>query len=179
MRFTINLATKTYINHLLVNRAIWGTVIMLLLLLVWNSNRLLTATGTLNRLKADIAGYEVQLNARPAGVPEVEYARMQNSIRFYNGIINRKTSDWLGLLDKLEQVTPQGIALSSLAVDPKNKEIKLEGMAKSFTDVRAYLDSLEESKFFNDSRLISHQDTATSEKANGVKFAIICRMVLQ
>jgi len=178
MRFTINLATKTYINHRLVNGIIYGTSLMLLMLLAWNVQRLFTAIGERDRLKADISKYEEKLNQLPSGVSAQEFQNMQSNIRFYNSIIVRKTADWIGLLDKMEKVTPAGIALTSFAPDPKTAEIKIEGEAKSFASVRSYLERLEESKFFRDIQLLSHQENA-AEKNRGVKFTISFQAVTQ
>lgn len=179
MRFTINLATRTYINHRLVNRIFAITSAILLLMLVWNARNIFTGLGEINRLKADISKYESQLSARPDGVSDQDYARMQSNIRFYNGIINRKTSDWIGLLDQLEKVTPEGIALTSFAPDPKTKEIKIEGEARTFSKVRNYLEKLEESKAFRNVQLQSHQETATTDKGRIVKFAVSFQAVTQ
>lgn len=179
MRFTINLATKNYINHRMVNGAIYGTGLILLVLLAWNVQRLFTATGEKDRLKADISKYEDKLNQLPSGVSAQEFQNMQSNIRFYNNIIAKKTTDWIGLLDKMEKVTPPGIALTSFAPDPKTAEIKIEGEAKTFAAVRSYLERLEESKLFRDIQLLSHQDNTATEKNKGVKFAISFLAVTQ
>ncbi len=179
MRFTINLATKTYINHRLVNRVFIITSVTLLLMLVWNARSIYTGMGDINRLKADISKYESQLSARPDGVSEQDYARMQGNIRFYNSIINRKTSDWVGLLDQMEKVTPEGIALTSFVPDPKSKEIKIEGEARTFAKVRSYIEKLEESKAFRNIQLQSHQEASAADKGKTVKFAVSFQAVAQ
>jgi len=120
MRFTINLATRTYINHRLVN-SIFAIVV----------------------------------------------------------IISRKTSDWIGLLDQLEKATPEGIALTSFAPDSKNGEIKIEGETRTFAKVRTYLEKLEESKAFRNVQLLSHQETAATDKGRIVKFAVSFQAVTQ
>ncbi len=179
MRFTINLATRTYINHRLVNRIFTITSVILVLVLVWSARGIFTGLGEINRLKADISKYESQLSARPDGVSEQDYARMQDNIRFYNNIINRKTSDWIGLLDQLEKATPDGIALTSFVPDPKSREIKIEGEARTFAKVRSYIEKLEESKAFRNIQLQSHQEAAATDKGRTVKFAVSFQAVNQ
>jgi type IV pilus assembly protein PilN len=179
MRFTINLATKTYINHRAVNGVILASASILLLLLFWNAQRAITAVGERDKLKAEIEAYEAKLNSLPAGVSDAEFRNMQSNIRFYNGIIEKRSADWLGLLGKLEKATPAGIALTVLTPEPKTGEIKIEGEAKSFDGVRNYLEKLEESKSFRDIQILSHQNSLVGEKSSGVKFAISLQAVQQ
>lgn len=176
MRFTINLATKTYLDTRLVNRVSAVCLSLLLALLAWSVSRASWNAGELRRINADIAGYEGRLNSRPAGVSEQDYNSQLATIRFYNGIIARKTYDWLGLLDRLEGVTPDGIAISTLAPEEKSDGLKITGWARSFTQVRAYLEKLEDSKAFADVLLISHRDVTVSERSHGVEFTISCRV---
>lgn len=179
MRFTINLATRTYLDHRKVNLVIGGIIGLLLVLLVWNLFRFSSNFGELSRLKADIASMEGRLNSRPAGVSEAEYKRLLSSITFYNGIITQKTTNWLGLLEQLEIVTPEGVSLSSLVPEGENGEMKIEGRAKSFAKVRTYLENLEDAAAFTQILLISHRDIAVGEKERGVQFSISCRAVIK
>jgi len=177
MRFTLNLATRTYLDHRLINQVLISAIIVLLALLALNISRLSSNMGELDRLTSEIAAFEARLNKRPAGISEKEVSRQQSSIRFYNGIIEHKTFDWLGLLDQLERATPEGISISSLAPEKKSGEFKIEGLAKSFSQVRSYLDRLEESHAFQDILLLSNSPFTQGEKNRGVQFSISCRSV--
>lgn len=179
MRFTLNLATRTYLDQRLINRVLIGSVLLLLALLGWNVSRLSTNMGEQDRLLSEISGFEERMNRRPAGVSEKEFSLQQASIRFYNDIIERKTFDWLELLNQLEYATPEGIALSSLEPDKKSGEFKIEGLANSFSHVRAYLDRLEDSRAFRNILLLSHSPLTLGEKSRGVQFRITCRSVLK
>jgi len=178
MRFTINLATRTYLDHRLINRVIIVSMLILTALSAWKIVSFCWNLGELDRLRSDIASLEKRLSGRQAGVSEKEYNRQLATIRFYNGIIERKSSDWLALLDKLENATPEGIALVSLAPDKKTDAIQIEGLARNFDHVRLYLDRLEDSKAFSHILLLSHGDIAvTAKKNNGVKFAISFQVI--
>lgn len=179
MRFTINLATRTHLDYRLVNRAGYALLALLLLLLVWNFSRAAWDIGELRRLKSDITSYENRLNSRPSGVSEKEYTSLLAGIKFYNEIIGRKSFNWLGLLDRVESATPEGISLSLLAPDRKTGEIKIEGHAKGFSQVRSYLEKLEDSKLFASILLLSHADIAVGDKARGVHFTISCKAASQ
>ena len=179
MRFTLNLATKTYLDQRLVNRVAVGGLMLLLALLAWNVSRFARNMGQLDRLAAENASFESRLNSRPAGVSEKDYNLLLASISFYNGVIERKAFNWLALLDQLENSTPEGIALSSFAPEKNSGEFKIEGRAKSFAQVSSYLEKLEDSKDFKNILLLSHSDVSIGEKSRGVQFTLSCRAVMK
>lgn len=187
MRFTINLATRTYLDHRLVNRCIVAFILVLTALSVWKVMSFSWNLGELERLHSSIASLEKRLSGRQAGVSEKEYNRQVATIRFFNGIIERKSHNWLTLLDQLENATPEGIALASLAPDTKTGTIKIEARTRNFDHVRAYLERLEDSKAFSEILLLSHRDiavgdkdiTAGGRKIRGVEFSISLRPVKQ
>jgi type IV pilus assembly protein PilN len=180
MRFTINLATRTYLDHRLINRVMIASILLLTALSAWKVVSFCWNLGELERLKGDIASLEGRLSRHQAGVSEKEYNRQLTTIRFFNGIIEHKSNNWLSFLEQLENATPEGIALASLAPDPKTGMIKIEGRARNFDHVRLYLDRLYDSKAFSDILLLSHGDIAVGEKkTSGVKFVISLRPVKQ
>lgn len=175
MRFSINLATRSYIDQRLVRRGVIALIALLVLLAGWNVTRLASNLGELRRLKAEIATFEEKLNSRPAGVSESDFNRQLAAIAFYNGVIERKAYNWLGLLEQLENATPEGIALSGLTPDPKSGILRIEGRARSFAQVRTYIEKLEDSKSFSEIMLLSHGELQVGETTRGVLFAISCR----
>jgi type IV pilus assembly protein PilN len=179
MYFSINLATRTYLDRKLVNRIGYGICIALLAMLAWNISRAAWSYGELRRLRADIASYESRLTSRPNGVSEKDFTGLLVNIGFYNEIIRRKSFNWMGLLEQLENVTPEGIALSSLAPDTKKGEIKIEGRSKNFAQVKAYLDRLEDSKVFTSILLLSHSEVTVGERDKAVQFSISCKAAPQ
>ena len=104
---------------------------------------------------------------------------MLQNIRYFNGILEKKTYPWLGILEQLEKATPDGIALMSLTPDKKNGELVIEGRAKNFSIVRSYLDKLEDSQAFQNILLQSHNLIAVGEKVSGIQFKISCRAVIR
>lgn len=177
MRFTINLATRTYIDQHLIRRGVVVFMAVMAALTAWNVTRLSANFGELGRLKAEISAFEGQLNSRPAGVSESDFNRMLASIRFYNAVIERKRYNWLGLLEQVENATPDGIALSSLGPEKNKNTLKIEGRAKGFAQVRTFVEKLEDSKNFSEILLISHGDLQVGERGHGVQFSISCRKV--
>jgi len=179
MRFTINIATRTHIDRKVVDRAGYAVLALLLVLLAWNINSASWSLGELRRLQADNASYEQRLNSRPSGVTEKDLTRLLADIKYYNEIIGRKSYNWLDVLEQLEGATPEGIALTALVPDRKSQDLKIEGHARSFAQVRSYLEKLEDSKSYTSILLLSHSNITVGEKAKGVHFAISCKAAVQ
>lgn len=176
MRFSLNLATRTYIDKRLLNQACYGVIALLVVLLGWNITRASWNLGEQRRIDSEIQTLEGRISNKPGGVSDKDFAQQQAHIRFYNEVIDRKGRDWLKLLDQVESVTPDGISLSALSQGKKKDELNLEGRAKSFASVRHYLEKLEESREFTTVMLLSHQDLITGDKGRGVQFKISCKV---
>lgn len=177
MRFTINLATRTYLDHRLLNRIAYCAMAVLLVIAGWNVSRVSSNMGEQSRLKAEITAIQSRLGTRPSGISETEFSRQKVHIRFYNEIIERKSVNWLNLLDLFENATPEGISLSSLSQGKKREEWKLEGRARNFKSVQQYLEKLEAAKNFSNVLLLSHQNMTAGEKMRGVQFTISCKVL--
>lgn len=177
MRFTINLATRTYLDHRLLNRLGYGAIALLLVIAGWNVSRVSSNMGELSRLNTEIAAIQSRLGTKASGISETEISRQKTRIRFYNGIIERKSANWLNLLELFENATPEGISLSSLTQGKNREEWKLDGRARSFKTVQQYLEKLEASKNFSDVLLLSHQNMTAGEGVRGVQFTISCKVL--
>ena len=177
MRFTINLATRTHLDHRLLNKIAFSAIAVLLLITVWNVSRVLSHMSEQSRLNAEISAIQGKLGARPVGITEADFSRQKARIRFYNEIIERKSSDWIGLLDMIENATPNGLTLSSLSPVKKEDELKLAGSARSFKAVQQYLEKLESSENFSNVLLLSHTNMNADEKVSGVQFTISCKVI--
>jgi type IV pilus assembly protein PilN len=177
MRYTINLATRTYLDNRLFNRIAFGAIAVLSALTAWNVIDISSHMGEQSRLKSEIATIESKLATKPGDVSEAEFSRQKSRIRFYNDIIERKSINWLKKLELFENSTPEGISLSALAPGKNKEEWKLDGRARSFKMVQRYLETLEASKNFSNVLLLSHQNFTIGEKSRGVQFSISCKVV--
>lgn len=174
MRFTINLATRTYLNHRLINQTGAIIITFLVIALGWNIARISWNLGEQRRLASEVKTLEESLNIRPGGVSESDFNRQRARIRFFNEVIDRKGARWLNMLDVIESATPEGVALSLIAPGKKEGEWKLEGNARSFSVVRQYVERLEGAKAFSNVLLLSHRDITFGENGRGVQFSISC-----
>ena len=176
MRYTINLATRTYLDHRLLNRIGCAILALLVVIMGWNVIDVSSNMGELSRLDSEIIALESKIALKPGDVSEADFNRQKNRIRLYNEILDRKSVNWLNTLDHFESVTPEGIALSSLTPDKKNEAWRIDGRALSFNTLQHYVEKLEASKNFSHVLLLSHQSIAVGEKRLGVQFTISCKV---
>lgn len=177
MRFTINLATRTYLDHRLFNMLAFAVIAVLAIITMWNVSRVSSNMGEQRRLNSEIAAIQSRLGTGTRTVTEAAADRQRSRIRFYNEIIERKNVSWLGMLEMFEDVTPEGISLSSLSPGKKQEEWKLEGRARYFKTVQQYLEKLESCEDFTNVMLLSHQNLTSGDKVIGIQFSISCKVV--
>jgi Tfp pilus assembly protein PilN len=176
MRYSINLATRTYLDHGQLNRIAYGTIVLLLIALAWNISRFASNMGEQKRLDTEISSLQSKTSGKVTTAPESEVQKQKALIRFYNEIIVRKSTDWLAVFEKIEVATPEGVAVASLVPEKKNGDWKLDGRARSFKGVQAYLNKLETTGGITNIQLLSHQNIA-GEKTQGVQFLISCTVL--
>ena len=177
MRLTINLATKTYLNMRQLNLFIAGAFAILLILLLVNIENIANDFKELGQLHDRIADLEGKTRkVAGSAVPEKEYEDLLAKIKFANGVIEQKSFDWLTLLDRLEEVVPDGIAITAIEPAPREGDLKLVGIANGFANIRKLMENLESSKFFTEVYLVSQTDMQVSQTEKGTAFQIICKV---
>lgn len=176
MRLTINLATRIYINKRRLNFFIIAAFALMVLLLLVNVRNIATAFGNVQRLNHGIAILEGKTRkVASEAVPDKEYQAILARIKFANGLIEQKTFDWLSLLDKLENVVPDGITITSIEPSPKDEGLKLAGMAKNFGNLKKFMENLEDSQYFTDVYLVGQSDAQVTPDQKGIAFNITCK----
>ena len=175
MRFTIDLADGSRRGLMRMGRVTLAVTVFLSATLVWNGMRCASTLGEVKRVRQDIAELKKRAHGRPAPVSEPERSFLMAETAFFNDIIERRAFNWLGLLEQVEMATPEGIWLSSLAPDRKTGAVRVEGLARDFSSVRAYLEKLEDSGRFTDVLLVSQGKRTRGERAGGIRFSVTFR----
>jgi type IV pilus assembly protein PilN len=152
MQFRVNLATRQYINTRQLNLGIGILFILLVGLSLLAVRAVATNKGEIERVSGEIARLDKARGAVTA-VPEKEYQAILERIQFANRIIANKSYNWLLLLGRLEDVVPDNVVLTSIEPDPKGGSLKLTGTARNFSNLRRFMENLEESEFFTESYL--------------------------
>ena len=154
MRLTINLATRRYLNLRRLNAWLIVGGLIALALLVFEVRECAYTQGDLQRIRA------------------AQAARFA----FANALIRRKTVNWLRLLDCLEEVVPNGVALSQIEPDQRDQLLKVSGVARGFDNLRALLENMEQSRNFSEVYLLSQSETKVGLTQKGITFAVTCKV---
>ena len=185
MRLTINLATRRYVNLRQLNAVLAVCFAVLALLLVYLVREVATNQAEINRIKGQMAA----ASRGPAGAPPIPAAQMSEldaKIAFANTLIDRKTVNWVGLLDKLEQVVPAGVMVTQVEPAAQAGEgerekkgtqtIKLSGVALSFANLRALLETMERTPGFSDVLILNQGDFKVGASQRGYTFSVSCKV---
>lgn len=176
MRLTINLSTRTYINARQLNLVLLGCFLVLMGFLFMNVLGISSKVGEIARIKGEMDSHDRKSGTDRRPVADQDYQRIMAQIRFANEIINKKAYSWLSLIDRLEAVTPDGIAFSSIEPDPKKQSLKLTGSTLSFSRLRQLLENMEQTPDFSEIYLVSQNQTTVGEKQKGISFNITCQV---
>lgn len=176
MDFTINLATRTYVNTRKVKLVVAVIIVLLLLTLVGIIRELAYNHGEIKRLKSEITGFDEKISGNSKGVPAKEYEMLLAKIRIANTVINKKTVNWLHFLDQLEGATPEGVALLTVEPDSQKYTLRLTGAAKNFSVLRRYFETLEASSYFSNVFLENQAEIKVGENQKGASFTITCQV---
>jgi type IV pilus assembly protein PilN len=176
MRFKINLATKIYVHTKLLNFSTVAAILVLSAFLILATRYVTDNAAKTKRLTREIATLDSKFKASSKGVSEKDYHALLEKIAFANNVIEKKAYNWLELLDKLEQVVPEGVAISSIDPDPKSHELKLSGEARNFSNLRLFMEHLEDSPFFTDVYLTGEGETKQGEAKQGISFSLSCKV---
>lgn len=108
-------------------------------------------------------------------VSDADYAVFIADVKSVNSILYKRSYDWLALLANLEQLVPEGVALSSLEPADKGATLKLSASARNFSGVRKFIENLEGSKVFSDIYL-TEQSFIKVEGQKGINFSVTCKV---
>lgn len=178
MQIRTNLATKTYIDKRKLNNILLAAIAVLLLFSIVQIKIGVFNAGEISRLDAMESSMESKHKKKRIDFTENNYKKLTEDIKFANGIIERKSYDWVGLLNRLEAVVPDGLTLTSVEPNSKEKTLKLSGVSINFKTVQSLLDNLEESNFFHDIYLEKQDESKTIEGKKTLSFSISCKFAL-
>jgi type IV pilus assembly protein PilN len=179
MEFKINLATRVYLNTRLLALCVGAAVVILLSLLTVNCITVARNIAETKTLNSQLTVMDEKFSNAGKGVSEQQYRDLLVRINFANGIIEKKAYNWQLLLDKLELVVPDGVAVSTIMPDAKTGVLKLTGVARAFGNLRTFMERLEESEFFTDVYLVSHGETKLTDKSTAVNYDITCKVTIK
>jgi type IV pilus assembly protein PilN len=174
MKLTINLATRRYVNLRRLNAWLFGCMLLLGGLLLFQVREAAYNQAELSRIKEQSAASAKRSTAAP--VSQAQLKALSTKIRFANGLIEKKSVNWLKMLDYLEEVVPSGVALSQIEPNQREQLLKLAGVARTFADLRTLVENMEQSKNFSDVYLLSQSEAKVGLTQQGLQFTVSCKV---
>jgi type IV pilus assembly protein PilN len=176
MKLTTNLATRRYINLPQLNAILLAGFTLFLALALFKVWEIARNAAEISRIRSQNQG----LVTRSTGeqVSEGQLKLQRTRIQFANAAIDKKAMNWIGLLDRLEEVVPAGVTLTEIMPDMA-LPLKLTGVARSFANLRTLLENMESSKNFSEVYLLTQNDTKVGQTQEGLTFSITCKVTLQ
>jgi len=175
MKYSLNLATGTYLNHrrLYVTFSVLG--LFLLGLLVVNTMSVIRDSSRTRQLELrleELRGQKQGVNQQDE-IGSAALAKMAEKITVANELLVRDNYRWTSLLDQLEVHLAEGISIRDLQPDYKSGVLRLSGVAASITDLRNFIDNLSQSEVFTQVYLKEQRtETTKDDLPGGISFSI-------
>ena len=179
IRITLNLAMRTWYNRLLFKRGLLLSVLFLVMLTGIGGFMLINGSRELKHLKNEIKGLDEQMRVQLAGLSEKQLLQQWQRVEGINRILEqRRLQHWLRLLDDLEEVVPDGIAITRIDPDTKGQGLTLNGRSRGLADLELLLQNLGKTKRFAEPALVSHSMVSSAgQNSFLVQFVVTVRLV--
>jgi len=173
MNLQLNLATRYYVDFRKVNLSIAFIFSIVFFWFIADTYLLVTNYEEFQRL----SGYKTSMITTGPGekISDADYNRTLTSIKFTNTILEKRSYDWLTLLDNMESVVPNGVSLTGLVPDEKSSSIKLTGAARSIAAVRTLIEGMQSSQKFSEVFLTDHAILKGNDSVKGITFSVTCK----
>jgi len=180
MKLTLNLSSRTFVNR----RALYGIYTLLTvalgLLLVLSLVLFGRAQMQLRQARGHLAELEqAGGGARMHGVGSMSsaaYEKVLERIHFANEVLAQDNFSWTDLLNHLEEVVPEKVAVSGIHPDYKERSLRIVGVARGVSDLREFLDNLSDSPYFKEVYLLQQGRVERSAAAGaGISYSIVVR----
>lgn len=175
MKYSLNLATGTYINHRRLYLVVLVLGLFLLGLLIINTMSVIRDSHRIRQVELrleELRGQKLEVG-QEGEISGVALAEMAHRIEVANELLVRDNYRWTALLDQLETHLADGISIRGLQPDYKSGVLRLSGVAASVTDLRKFVDNLSRSEVFTHVYLKDQRTEKTKDDLEGgITFSI-------
>jgi type IV pilus assembly protein PilN len=183
MAFTLNLASRRYINRRLLSRC-YGLAVLVLLLgllaLLGNSWLRVSETSRYRRQLAELqkaAAREGTDKEKPPSAAEL--ARVEKQLTFARNILQQDRFRWTLLLSRLEELAIEGVRISTIQPDYQDGSLRLTALAWDDRKMRDFLDRLLTSEDFSNVFLLEQTRLEVKDANNRPRSALGFTVVLK
>jgi len=169
MKYSLNLATKTYVHHRRLFAILVALGLFLLGLLIINTMSVIRDSHRTRELELRLNEFRSQKQggSQQADISDAAMAQLAKRIEVANELLLRDNYRWTTLLNHLEAHLAEGISIRGLQPDYKTGVLKLSGVAASVTDLRHFIDNLTRSEVFTQIYLKDQRTEKTRDDLDG------------
>ena len=175
MKYSLNLATGTYVHHrrlfailVVLGLFLFGLLLINTVSVIRDSHR----TRQIELRLEEFRGHK-QGGNQQAEITDAAMAKLAKRIEEASELLVRDNYRWTALLDQLEAHLAEGISIRGLQPDYKTGVLKLSGVADSVTDLRHFIDNLTRSEVFTQVYLKEQRTEKTNDDLDGgISFSV-------
>lgn len=173
MKYSLNLATGTYVHHRRLFAILVALGLFLLGLLVINTLTVIRDSNRTRQIELRLDEFRGQKQGGKTEVSAAAMDRLAKRIEEASELLVRDNYRWTTLLDHLEAHLAEGISIRGLQPDYKTGVLKLSGVAASVTDLRHFIDNLTRSEVFTHVYLKEQRTEKTKDDLDGgISFSV-------
>lgn len=183
MKFTLNLASRRFVNNRALNHGFVAALCLLLIFGGWAVKTMIIDNATMQQDQLRLSEVEQQLQLLRGG-PEkpltvAERQVLEEEFAVVKSLQERDAFRWTELLDRMEKLLPKGVNLGGFKPDYKKKSLALTGSARSIKEMRVFLDRLLKNENFEQVYLNSHSRIKVMDYADKEREAIAFSIQLE
>ena len=176
MKYTINLARRSYVNKKALYLGYLLCGIILVVGLLYNASYYFKLRSQISTTESRLAELEKKvLASQGADIADYSAARYEKvlvQIKTANGILSRDSFRWTALLDQMEKVVPSNVKIKSISPDHEKKIVKISCLAKDLKDMKRFLDNLIKSGKYSDVLLLDQAVGKTDGPNTELQFSV-------
>jgi len=173
MKYTLNLATRSYVNRRTLYMSYAAIGALLLVIMLFGLMRFAALYSDISQTEVKIKTIESNIVKRSgtgaAEFDEASYRNLLAHIEEANSLLRRDSFRWTDLLNRLEKVVPWQVRILQINPNHDDRLVKISGQAKTLQSLKKLIDNLITSGHYTHVLL---ERQATDSKTDWINFSI-------
>lgn len=183
MKLNLNLASRRYVNKRALDQGFVAAFCLLLLFCGWSLFSLLQENAALRLQQDEVSEVAQQIQALRGG-PEktltpAQKLALEKEYAIVKELLDQDAFRWTSLLDKMENLVPEGVNFNGFRPDYNKKSLAISGRARDLKQMRKFLDQLIKDGGFEQVFLKSHSRLKVRDYADVERDAITFSVQLE
>ncbi|MEZ4598977.1 MAG: hypothetical protein R2940_04225 [Syntrophotaleaceae bacterium] len=183
MKFTLNMASRRYINRRLLYRFYLAVILVLsvlLIILFFNGLRL---AGYASQFREHLENLQHQGSGNGEAGKEppsaAELIRLRTELDFARTVLRQDNFRWTSLLNRLEDIAVEGIRVQTIEPDYRSGALTLSALARDHQIFQDFLNNLLTAGQFTDVYLLEQDRIQIRDADNQTRTAVSFRVELK